>query len=191
MGPEGAVNILYRRELAADAPPEARAAKVAEYTENFANPYIAARRGYVDEIIEPSETRRQLIAAFALLEGKRATLPEEEAREHPALRRDSGRPESASSSPTAARSRSASSAPAATSGIETVAVFSDADRAAPHVALADHAVRLGPAPARESYLSDPGAARGRAEDGRDARPSRLRIPGRERRRSRGPAPTRA
>jgi len=75
MGPEGAVNILYRRELPADAPPEARAAKVAEYAENFANPYIAARRGYVDDIIEPSETRERLIAAFQFLEGKRVTLP--------------------------------------------------------------------------------------------------------------------
>ena len=75
MGPEGAVNILYRRELPPDAPPEARAAKVAEYVENFANPYIAARRGYVDDIIEPSETREQLIAAFQLLESKRVALP--------------------------------------------------------------------------------------------------------------------
>src|SRR5450432_948209 len=51
MGPEGAVNILYKRELSPDSPPQARAGKVAEYTANFANPYIAARRGYVDDII--------------------------------------------------------------------------------------------------------------------------------------------
>jgi propionyl-CoA carboxylase beta chain len=75
MGPEGAVNILYRRELPPDAPPEARAEKVAEYTANFATPYIAARRGYVDDIIEPTETRSRLIAAFGLLEGKRAAMP--------------------------------------------------------------------------------------------------------------------
>jgi propionyl-CoA carboxylase beta chain len=74
MGPQGAVNILYRRELESAAP-ESRAEKVAEYVENFANPYVAARRGYIDEIIEPSETREKLIAAFALLEGKRASLP--------------------------------------------------------------------------------------------------------------------
>jgi propionyl-CoA carboxylase beta subunit len=74
MGPEGAVNILYRRELA-DAPPEARAEKVAEYIANFATPYIAARRGYVDDIIEPAETRTRLIAAFRALEGKRVALP--------------------------------------------------------------------------------------------------------------------
>ena len=75
MGPEGAVNILYRRELPADSPPAARASRVAEYVENFANPYVAARRGYVDEIIEPSETRQTLITAFGLLEGKRVALP--------------------------------------------------------------------------------------------------------------------
>ena len=74
MGPEGAVNVLYRRELV-DAKPEVRAGKVSEYVENFANPYIAARHGYVDEIIEPSETREKLVAAFALLEGKRVSVP--------------------------------------------------------------------------------------------------------------------
>jgi propionyl-CoA carboxylase beta chain len=75
MGPEGAVNILYKRELPPDAPPDARAQKVDEYVENFANPYIAARRGYVDDIIEPSETRAKLIAAFQFLENKRVVLP--------------------------------------------------------------------------------------------------------------------
>ena len=75
MGPEGAVNILYRRELPADASAESRAEKVAEYVENFANPYVAAQRGYIDEIIEPSETREKLVAAFKLLENKRVTLP--------------------------------------------------------------------------------------------------------------------
>jgi propionyl-CoA carboxylase beta chain len=72
MGPEGAVNILYRRE--GDAP-DARAARVAEYVENFANPYVAASRGYLDEIIEPSETREKLLTAFRLLESKRVQLP--------------------------------------------------------------------------------------------------------------------
>jgi propionyl-CoA carboxylase beta chain len=74
MGPEGAVNVLYRRELDG-AKPAVRAGKVAEYVENFANPYVAARHGYVDEIIEPSETREKLVAAFALLEGKRVSVP--------------------------------------------------------------------------------------------------------------------
>jgi propionyl-CoA carboxylase beta chain len=72
MGPEGAVNILYRRERDSA---EARASRVAEYVENFANPYVAASRGYLDEIIEPSETREKLITAFGLLESKRAQLP--------------------------------------------------------------------------------------------------------------------
>ena len=75
MGPEGAVNVLYRRELPPDAAPEKRAEKVAEYVENFANPYIAAKRGYVDQIIEPSETREKLIQAFGLLENKRVSVP--------------------------------------------------------------------------------------------------------------------
>src|SRR6266508_2959207 len=75
MGPEGAVNIVYKRELPPDAPGEKRAAKVAEYIENFDKPYVAAQRGYIDEIIEPSETREKLIAAFKLLEGKRSSLP--------------------------------------------------------------------------------------------------------------------
>jgi len=74
MGPQGAVNILYRRELEEDGP-DARAEKVSEYVENFANPYVAARHGFIDEIIEPSETREKLIAAFGLLEGKRSSLP--------------------------------------------------------------------------------------------------------------------
>jgi propionyl-CoA carboxylase beta chain len=75
MGPEGAVNILDRRELPADAPESKRAEKVAEYVDNFANPYVAARRGYVDDIIAPSETRDRLIRALAFLEGKRVRLP--------------------------------------------------------------------------------------------------------------------
>ena len=74
MGPEGAVNVLYRREVA-EGSPETRAEKVTEYIDNFANPYVAAQRGYLDEIIEPSETREKLIAAFRLLENKRASLP--------------------------------------------------------------------------------------------------------------------
>jgi propionyl-CoA carboxylase beta chain len=68
MGAEGAVNILYRGA-------EDREAKVAEYKEKFANPYIAAERGYVDEIIEPRFTRRKLITAFAMLRNKRDTNP--------------------------------------------------------------------------------------------------------------------
>ncbi len=76
MGPEGAVNILYKRELdlAAD-PSAARAEKVEEFREKFANPYVAASRGYLDEIIHPRETRRKLITALRNLEGKRDNNP--------------------------------------------------------------------------------------------------------------------
>ena len=73
MGPEGAVAILYKRELAGDG--EKKKERVAEYVEKFANPYVAARRGFVDEIIEPSETRRKLIQAFAFAATKRDKLP--------------------------------------------------------------------------------------------------------------------
>ncbi|HXG57774.1 MAG TPA: acyl-CoA carboxylase subunit beta [Thermoanaerobaculia bacterium] len=69
MGAEGAVNILYRG--AADD----REQKIAEYKEKFANPYIAAERGYIDEIIEPRFTRRKLVAAFSMLRNKRDRNP--------------------------------------------------------------------------------------------------------------------
>jgi propionyl-CoA carboxylase beta chain len=76
MGPEGAVNILYKRELeASDDAVKARAEKVAEFKDMFANPYIAAGRGFLDEIIRPRETRRKLIAALRNLEGKRDRNP--------------------------------------------------------------------------------------------------------------------
>jgi propionyl-CoA carboxylase beta chain len=75
MGPEGAVSILYRRELSGPDASERRKEKVAEYIEKFANPYVAARRGYVDEILEPSETRKKLIQAFSLASNKRDSLP--------------------------------------------------------------------------------------------------------------------
>jgi propionyl-CoA carboxylase beta chain len=76
MGPEGAVNILYRRELesAADAA-AVRKEKVAEFREKFANPYIAAARGFIDEVIKPRETRRKLITALRNLENKRDKNP--------------------------------------------------------------------------------------------------------------------
>jgi propionyl-CoA carboxylase beta subunit len=76
MGPEGAVNILYRREIDAVADPEAlRAQKVAEFREKFANPFVAASRGFIDEVIRPHATRQRLIAALATLETKRDRNP--------------------------------------------------------------------------------------------------------------------
>ena len=76
MGVEGAVNIIFRDRIAAadDADAE-RARLVAEYEERFANPYIAAARGYVDEVILPSETRARVVGALAMLENKRQSLP--------------------------------------------------------------------------------------------------------------------
>jgi len=76
MGPEGAVNIVYRRELqAAKDPQKVRQEKVEEFRERFANPYIAAERGYVDAVIAPRDTRPRLIQALRMLENKRETLP--------------------------------------------------------------------------------------------------------------------
>jgi propionyl-CoA carboxylase beta chain len=76
MGPEGAVNILYKRELDAAADRiAARAAKVTEFREKFANPYVAASHGFIDEVIAPRTTRRKLITALRHLETKRETTP--------------------------------------------------------------------------------------------------------------------
>jgi acetyl-CoA carboxylase carboxyltransferase component len=76
MGPEGAIDIIFRREL--DEAPDRQAARarlVAEYREQFATPYIAAARGYVDDVIEPRETRPRLISALEMLQGKRDRNP--------------------------------------------------------------------------------------------------------------------
>ncbi len=76
MGPEGAVEILYRREIAASEDPEKfRAHRVAEFRERFANPYVAAERGYIDAVIKPSETRPRLIRALRILDTKRERNP--------------------------------------------------------------------------------------------------------------------
>jgi len=76
MGPDGAVNILYRRELEeATDPAPFREGKTREYREKFANPYVAAERGYVDEVIEPRYTRARLCAALGLLHTKRDSNP--------------------------------------------------------------------------------------------------------------------
>ena len=76
MGPQGAVEIVYRRELEQAADPDARRAElVDEYTEKFANPYVAAERGYVDDVIDPADTRIKLIAGLEMLSSKREELP--------------------------------------------------------------------------------------------------------------------
>jgi acetyl-CoA carboxylase carboxyltransferase component len=76
MGPEGAVNVVHRKELAAAEDAAAlRAELIADYRARFANPYVAAGRGYLDGVIAPRETRPRLIAALKALHGKRASLP--------------------------------------------------------------------------------------------------------------------
>jgi len=76
MGPDGAVNILYKREMDGAADPAAlKDEKTREYREKFANPFVAAERGYVDEVIEPRDTRRRLIQALEVLHTKRDTNP--------------------------------------------------------------------------------------------------------------------
>jgi len=79
MGAQGAVKILYRRELAAAGSQgeqaELRAARVTDYEDTLANPYVAADRGYVDAVIRPAETRAQVVRALRTLRTKRQTLP--------------------------------------------------------------------------------------------------------------------
>jgi len=76
MGPDGAVSILYRREMDRAADPAAlKDEKTREYREKFANPYAAAERGYIDEVIEPRDTRRKLIQALEVLHTKRDANP--------------------------------------------------------------------------------------------------------------------
>ena len=76
MGPQGAVEIVYRRELQQAADPAARRAElVSEYTQRYATPYAAAERGYVDDVIDPAETRQKIVAGLAMLRTKREELP--------------------------------------------------------------------------------------------------------------------
>jgi acetyl-CoA carboxylase carboxyltransferase component len=76
MGPDGAVNIIFRKELAKSKNPEKKRAElVSDYREKFANPYVAASRGYIDDVIEPRETRPRLINALEMLTNKRDSNP--------------------------------------------------------------------------------------------------------------------
>lgn len=80
MGPQGAINIIFRREIAEAADPEAKRQELIEdYKRRFASPYVAASRGFLDDVIEPKETRRRLIDTLRTLRGKRVTKP---ARKH-------------------------------------------------------------------------------------------------------------
>lgn len=76
MGAEGAAGVVFKKEIAASADPKAALKeKIEEYRQQFANPYIAASRGYIDEVIEPQETRHYIIRAFNALRAKRDTRP--------------------------------------------------------------------------------------------------------------------
>ena len=86
MGPEGAVNIIHRRDIAGSPTPDERRGKlIDDYKARFANPYSAAERGYIDDVIVPHETRPKLIAALETLRTKRVQGAEAQARQHPAL----------------------------------------------------------------------------------------------------------
>ncbi|MDQ4124986.1 MAG: methylmalonyl-CoA carboxyltransferase, partial [Actinomycetota bacterium] len=77
MGAEGAVNIIQRKAIAAADNPEAKRAElIADYEERFGNPYIAAERGYIDDVIEPQDTRRRLVQSLEMLRSKRETIPQ-------------------------------------------------------------------------------------------------------------------
>ena len=76
MGPDGAVNIIYREEIAKAADPERRRRElIADYQERFTNPYVAANRGYLDDVLDPAQTRPAVIRALDMLQSKRDTLP--------------------------------------------------------------------------------------------------------------------
>ena len=76
MGPKGAVEVLFRREIAAADDPQAAAEeRIEAYREKFAHPYIAAARGFVDDVIDPRETRPRLISALDMLRNKRDENP--------------------------------------------------------------------------------------------------------------------
>ena len=76
MGAEGAVNIVYRDEINdADDPDSRKAELIEQYQGTFMNPYVAASRGLIDDVIDPADTRPKIIAALEMLENKRESLP--------------------------------------------------------------------------------------------------------------------
>ena len=91
MGPEGAVNIIYRKDIANSPTPDERRQKlIDDYKAHFANPYSAAERGYIDDVIEPRQTRPKLIKALRMLQSKRVPQPKRKHGEHSAVGRGVG-----------------------------------------------------------------------------------------------------
>ena len=171
MGAEGAVNIIFKDAIAAADDPAAEHARlVAAYEAEFANPYVAAARGYVDDVIKPSETRPRLIRALEVLADKRDTNPRrsmatsrsESGSSGPSLRKDAPDPTADAASMTAPFRRVlvANRGEIAVRiirachelGMEAVAVYSDADATARHVRLADQARSASTRAGDESYL---------------------------------------
>ena len=86
MGADGAVNIIHRSEIRGAEDPEARRAElIADYEERLINPYAAAARGMIDDVIDPLETRAKIISSLEMLHNKREQLPNKKHGEHPAL----------------------------------------------------------------------------------------------------------
>jgi propionyl-CoA carboxylase beta chain len=76
MGPQGAANIIFAKEIQnSDNPEQVRQQKIEEYREKFANPYVAASRGMVDDVIDPRETRIKIIQALEMLRNKKESRP--------------------------------------------------------------------------------------------------------------------
>ena len=171
VGAQGAVGILYRKELAAADDPDARRAElIAEYEDTLANPYIAADRGYVDAVIPPSHTRVQVTKALRVLANKRQTLPAEEAREHPAVSEDDR--------PLLRVVRGEPTAEELAALTVVVAALSQRRDAPP----ADAGRRVGvlrrrPPPAARSPAPAAGAPRGGSRESRPPARPRLGVPG--------------